>query len=216
MPAGPSPSGTTAPPSPAPPSSTELQPLPLAAHNGPAYPAQPSRGFHLASSFTLGIVGAVCRAAMFGGQKTEVHGLQEFLGLLDRRRDVEGRERGLITGMCVLLSSLVGVFLVKDCFGETEWLGFTLCAFVVFFLWGFDSGVLKWLGWTFGLLKVDEETIRRVCCGKAFFEVDDLKCLFEMEYVRRSVSAAAVMLLSLLYSYCRRPSRKDNGWLMKF
>lgn len=35
---------------------------------------------------------------MFGANRTEVHGLDKFLEMLDRRKDPEGRERGLITG----------------------------------------------------------------------------------------------------------------------
>jgi hypothetical protein len=34
--------------------------------------------------------------------KTEVVGLDRFLDTLDRRKDVEGRERGLITGMVLV------------------------------------------------------------------------------------------------------------------
>ncbi|KAI9723335.1 MAG: hypothetical protein M1812_001218 [Candelaria pacifica] len=39
----------------------------------------------------------ISRAFLFGLNRTEVKGLDGFLDLLDRRRDVEGRKRGLIT-----------------------------------------------------------------------------------------------------------------------
>ena len=35
---------------------------------------------------------------MFGTNITEIHGLDGFLKLLDERKDVEKRTRGLITG----------------------------------------------------------------------------------------------------------------------
>ena len=35
---------------------------------------------------------------MFGTNSTEIHGLDGFLKLLDERKDVEKRTRGLITG----------------------------------------------------------------------------------------------------------------------
>lgn len=47
----------------------------------------------------MGAVGLLCRGFLFGLSKTEVHGLDRFLELLDEREKVEGRERGLITGM---------------------------------------------------------------------------------------------------------------------
>ena len=34
---------------------------------------------------------------MFGTNKTDVHGLDKFLALLDQRKDVDTRKRGLIT-----------------------------------------------------------------------------------------------------------------------
>ncbi|KAF2714756.1 hypothetical protein K504DRAFT_456948 [Pleomassaria siparia CBS 279.74] len=45
----------------------------------------------------MATVGALCRGFLYGLSSTEVHGLEGFLELLDERRDVEGRERGLIT-----------------------------------------------------------------------------------------------------------------------
>ncbi len=46
----------------------------------------------------MGIVGSISRVVLFGANKTEVHGLEGFLELLDERRNIEGRQRGLVTG----------------------------------------------------------------------------------------------------------------------
>ena len=59
---------------------------------------QPSLPWRMGSSVVMGIVGSISRIAMFGANTTEVHGLDGFLELLDERRDIEGRQRGLITG----------------------------------------------------------------------------------------------------------------------
>ncbi|MCJ1475264.1 hypothetical protein MMC13_003926 [Lambiella insularis] len=45
----------------------------------------------------MGLAGLACRVFMFGLSSTEVDGLDSFLQLLDERRDVERRQRGLIT-----------------------------------------------------------------------------------------------------------------------
>ncbi|KAA6411326.1 MAG: Glycerol-3-phosphate (1)-acyltransferase [Lasallia pustulata] len=45
----------------------------------------------------MGLVGSISRIFMFGANRTEVHGLDQFLELLDERRDIDGRERGLLT-----------------------------------------------------------------------------------------------------------------------
>ena len=47
----------------------------------------------------MGVAGAISRIVMFGANTTEVHGLDRFLELLDRRREVAQRERGLVTGL---------------------------------------------------------------------------------------------------------------------
>lgn len=62
-------------------------------------PDQPSLPWRVGSSLTMGLGGALSRVIMFGANSTEVHGLDRFLDLLDRRRDVTKRERGLITGL---------------------------------------------------------------------------------------------------------------------
>lgn len=61
-------------------------------------PSAPSWQWRAASSFTMGAVGVLCRSFLLGVSKTEVHGLDSFLELLDEREDVESRDRGLITG----------------------------------------------------------------------------------------------------------------------
>ncbi|KAF2270029.1 hypothetical protein CC78DRAFT_188974 [Lojkania enalia] len=60
-------------------------------------PEAPSAPWRAASAVTVGAVGALCRGFLFGLSRTEVHGLEGFLKLLDERRDVKERERGLIT-----------------------------------------------------------------------------------------------------------------------
>jgi monolysocardiolipin acyltransferase len=47
----------------------------------------------------MGAVGVLCRGFLLGLSNLETHGLDNFLELLDEREDVEGRKRGLITGM---------------------------------------------------------------------------------------------------------------------
>jgi len=47
----------------------------------------------------MGLTGSLSRGFYYGLNKVEVFGLDGFLHTLDRRKDVEGRERGLITGI---------------------------------------------------------------------------------------------------------------------
>jgi monolysocardiolipin acyltransferase len=46
----------------------------------------------------MGLTGSISRGFLYGLNRIEVFGLDGFLETLDRRKDVEGRERGLITG----------------------------------------------------------------------------------------------------------------------
>jgi monolysocardiolipin acyltransferase len=48
----------------------------------------------------MGLTGSLSRAFYYGLNNVEVVGLDGFLQTLDRRKDVDGRERGLITGIC--------------------------------------------------------------------------------------------------------------------
>jgi monolysocardiolipin acyltransferase len=51
----------------------------------------------------MGLTGGLCRAFYYGLNNVETVGLDKFLKILDRRKDIEGRERGLVTGMIALL-----------------------------------------------------------------------------------------------------------------
>ena len=61
-------------------------------------PAPPSLPWRIGSSTVMGVVGSLTRAFMYGLNRTETHGLESFLEVLDNRKDVDQRERGLITG----------------------------------------------------------------------------------------------------------------------
>ncbi|RYP78298.1 hypothetical protein DL770_006897 [Monosporascus sp. CRB-9-2] len=60
-------------------------------------PLQPSLPWRLTSSVVMGLTAALSRGFIYTFNSVEVTGLQKFLNLLDKRKDVEGRERGLIT-----------------------------------------------------------------------------------------------------------------------
>lgn len=68
-------------------------------------PAAPSAPWRVGSTVVMGVVGLLC-GGFLGMSKTESHGLDKFLKLLDERADVENRQRGLITGMRPALASL--------------------------------------------------------------------------------------------------------------
>lgn len=59
---------------------------------------QPNLSWRIGSSITMGTVGVLSRLFMFGANKTEVHGLENFLELLNKREDIKSRKRGLVTG----------------------------------------------------------------------------------------------------------------------
>ena len=61
-------------------------------------PHQPSLPWRTGSSLIMGFSGAISRIFIFGANRTDIHGLDSFLGLLDERRDISERQRGLITG----------------------------------------------------------------------------------------------------------------------
>lgn len=60
----------------------------------------PSLPWRLTSSMVMGLTAALSRGFLYGLNSVEVIGLQRFLDLLDSRKDVEKRQRGLITGTC--------------------------------------------------------------------------------------------------------------------
>lgn len=57
----------------------------------------------------MGFIGTLTRAFMHGANWQEAHGLDEFLKLLDKRADIDRRERGLITGMQQEVTDLVWI-----------------------------------------------------------------------------------------------------------
>lgn len=65
-------------------------------------PAQPSLPWRAGSAVTIGIVGFLSRTFLYGANNVEVNGWDRFQKLLDDRKDVQGREKGLITGRSTL------------------------------------------------------------------------------------------------------------------
>ena len=61
-------------------------------------PSQLSLPWRVASASIMGVLGGLARVALYTTNSTEVHGLEEFQELVAERRDIEGRQRGLITG----------------------------------------------------------------------------------------------------------------------
>lgn len=62
-------------------------------------PPPPSLLWRASSTTVMAIVGTLTRAFMHGPNWQDAHGLDGFLELLDKRTDIDGRQRGLITGM---------------------------------------------------------------------------------------------------------------------
>lgn len=50
----------------------------------------------------MGVSGFLTKVFYTGMNNVEVHGLDNFLGLLDKRKDIEGRERGLLTSTLMI------------------------------------------------------------------------------------------------------------------
>jgi hypothetical protein len=71
---------------------------PEGAMSYPNPPFTPSLPWRTTSSIVMGLTGALSRAFYYGLNHIEVIGLDDFLQTLDKRKDIEGRERGLITG----------------------------------------------------------------------------------------------------------------------
>ena len=61
-------------------------------------PHSPSLPWRISSSLIMGLTGTLSRGFLYGLNYTEVIGLDRFLEILDKRKDVDGRERGLLTG----------------------------------------------------------------------------------------------------------------------
>lgn len=66
--------------------------------DSPSPPSSPSLPWRFGSSLIMGLTGSVSRGFLYGLNYMEVIGLERFLETLDKRRDVDGRDRGLITG----------------------------------------------------------------------------------------------------------------------
>ncbi|KAF2126184.1 hypothetical protein P153DRAFT_323342 [Dothidotthia symphoricarpi CBS 119687] len=60
-------------------------------------PEAPSAPWRAASTFVMGAVGVLCSGFLNVWSRPEVHGMDDFLRLLDEREKVENRERGLLT-----------------------------------------------------------------------------------------------------------------------
>ena len=58
-------------------------------------PDTPGRLWRLGSTAIMGITGVVCKAFLYGFNRVETQGLDNFLRILDERR--AGRTRGLVT-----------------------------------------------------------------------------------------------------------------------
>ncbi|KAI2639663.1 acyltransferase [Hypomontagnella submonticulosa] len=58
---------------------------------------QPSLPWRMTSSATMGLTAALFRGFLYGLNSVEVTGLDNFLDILDKRKDIEKRQRGLIT-----------------------------------------------------------------------------------------------------------------------
>ncbi|KAI6710921.1 hypothetical protein B2J93_6628 [Marssonina coronariae] len=72
----------------------------------PSPPSNPSLPWRFSSALIMGLTGSISRGFYYGLNYMEVIGLDNFIETLDRRRDVGGRDRGLIT-----VSNHVSVFL---------------------------------------------------------------------------------------------------------
>ncbi|KAH6664932.1 hypothetical protein B0J14DRAFT_606995 [Halenospora varia] len=56
-----------------------------------------SRPWRFTSSLIMGLTGSLSKTFLFGLNRTEVIGLDRFVDVLEKRKDVNGRKRGLIT-----------------------------------------------------------------------------------------------------------------------
>lgn len=63
------------------------------------WPSRPPFLSRLTSAFVIGFAGFLSRSFLYGANRIEVIGLDTFCDLLDRRADIENRDRGLITGI---------------------------------------------------------------------------------------------------------------------
>ena len=66
--------------------------------DSPSPPSSPSLPWRFGSSLIMGLTGSISRGFLYGLNYMEVIGLDRFLETLDKRKDVDARKRGLITG----------------------------------------------------------------------------------------------------------------------
>lgn len=64
----------------------------------PPHPHSPSLPWRASSSLIMGLTGTLSKGFLYGLSYMEVIGLDGFLETLNKRKDVENRERGLLTG----------------------------------------------------------------------------------------------------------------------
>ncbi|KAI9792197.1 MAG: hypothetical protein M1816_002737 [Peltula sp. TS41687] len=60
-------------------------------------PTSPSLPWRVGSTIVMSMASLLSRSFLYGASKTEIQGLDEFLQILDERKDIDGRERGLLT-----------------------------------------------------------------------------------------------------------------------
>lgn len=82
----------------------------------PDAPDQPSLLWRTGSSFITGATGFLCRTFLVGLNRLEVKGYDKFMRLLDERADVNGRTKGLITGIYHFLCFARGPRLIASSF----------------------------------------------------------------------------------------------------
>jgi monolysocardiolipin acyltransferase len=63
----------------------------------------------MTSALIMGLTAGLSRVFLYGLNTVEVTGLQRFLDILDQRKDVDKRQRGLITGKYLPLIWDVGL-----------------------------------------------------------------------------------------------------------
>jgi len=51
----------------------------------------------------MGLTGLLCKAFLYGCNRVDLVGWDDFARLLESRRDVNRRQRGLLTGACLRL-----------------------------------------------------------------------------------------------------------------
>lgn len=71
---------------------------------------QPHTLWRGASSFVMGVTGALSKGFLYGLNSVETVGMERFLELLEARKNPWSRERGLITGKSAFILYLFDTF----------------------------------------------------------------------------------------------------------